>query len=96
MEFVVLINIHAHIHVNVNQDTRAHVVQLVITFFAYKKENVLNLNNLIFKAICNLNCINGGKCQLVNGNPQCQCPCLYSGSICQNCNLNMIFDRKIV
>ena len=41
-------------------------------------------------ASCNLNCVNGGTCQIVNGQPQCQCPCLYSGSACQNCKLSHI------
>ena len=57
---------------------------------AYYINNVFFLDwikNLseIFLASCNLNCQNGGSCQIVNGNPQCQCPCFYSGSLCQNC-----------
>ncbi len=47
-------------------------------------------------AVCNLNCLNGGTCRLVNGQPQCQCPCLFSGSLCQSCNWKMIHITTVV
>ncbi len=54
--------------------------------------NTLIINHFInkFKGSCDLQCLNGGVCQLVNNNPQCNCPCPYSGTICQNSKLNFL------
>ncbi len=30
-------------------------------------------------------CQNGGTCVYTNNITQCQCPCLYSGTLCQTC-----------
>ena len=57
--------------------------------------------NVSLIASCNLNCQNGGNCQLINGYPQCQCPCFYSGQLCQICkklniNLNLSIETNII
>ncbi len=56
---------------------------------------IIGIYDIIFLIIdsgsgnqCSLQCQNGGYCQYVNGNPQCQCPCFYSGTVCQICKYN--------
>jgi hypothetical protein len=44
------------------------------------------LKYVLFKAVCALNCKNGGTCQLNNGVSQCICSKFYLGTLCEICN----------
>ena len=60
-------------------------LSVCVEFFFYKYLCWL-LKYVLFKAVCALNCKNGGTCQLNNGVSQCICSKFYLGTLCEICN----------
>ena len=71
------------------QNCSTRMYHSFLYLYIFKK---IRLFGIIFKnkwinktAICNLNCLNGANCQIINNVAQCVCPCYYSGANCQLC-----------
>ena len=97
MEFVIWILLLALIHAHVCPHLPDIIALSVgVEFFFYKYLCWL-LKYFLFKAVCALNCKNGGTCQLNNGISQCICPKFFTGPLCEICNCFKIwFDNSYI